>query len=396
MSKNLKWNNFSRKYNFLPGRLLAMVSLPLMLGCHTKMNMDWKIVPPIPPRKGMNTQFGMAGPVSGADGNFVLVSGGANFENGLPWQGGIKRYHDEIFLLEAKSDGTFSWKEGEQRLPFAMAYVACVPLEKGFVGIGGETDHGVLNKVIRYTFADGNVQMETLPELPVAVTSASGVRIGQTIYVMGGLDSKSATNGFYCLELNQLSKGWSRLPGLPVGCSHAVAVAQSDGKEEAIYLFGGRSKTGELTQFFSSVWKYEPTSAKWQQEGEILLDGQVLTLAAGTGFALGKSRIVLLGGDRGILFNKTERFNLDIENQKEGSGKDSLVRQKGDFLMRHPGFSRQILVYETESKSWKHAGEMEGDSPATTVVFPWKNKFVVPSGEVRPGVRTDKVILVEP
>ena len=396
MSTHFTWNLFSLNCNNLPGKLLAIVSLPLMLGCQTKMTMDWKTVPPIPPRKGMSTQFGMAGPVSGADGNFVLLAGGANFENGLPWRGGIKRYHDEIYLLEANADGTFSWKVSGQRLPFAMAYAACVPLENGFVGIGGETDHGALNNVIRYTFADGNVKMDSLPELPVSVTSAAATRIGETIFVMGGLDPQRTTNRFFCLQLDHLSNGWNRLQDLPVRLSHAVAVAQWDGKEQSIYLFGGRNKTAELTTFFSSVWKFSPALATWQPESEITLDGHLINLAAGTGFAFGKNQIVLLGGDRGILFNKTERFNLDIENQKEGTSKESLLKQKDEFLMRHPGFSRQILVYDTESKRWKHAGEMEGDSPATTVVFPWKDQFVVPSGEIRPGVRSDRMILVKP
>ena len=396
MSANFKWNIFFLNCKILSGRFLAIAFLPIVFSCHSKMTMVFKNIPPIPPRKGMVTQFGLAGPVSGADGNFVLVAGGANFEKGVPWRGGIKSYHDEIYLLEAKANGSYSWHESALHLPFPIAYSACVPLEAGFVGIGGETDHGALNRVIRFTFADGNVKMDFLPELPVAITSAAATRIGQTIYVMGGLDPQKTTNGFYRLQLNHLSEGWCRLPDLPVGLSHAVAVAQSDGKEDAIYLFGGRSKTGELTEFFSSVWKYAPSSVKWLKEGEISSDGHVISLAAGTGFALGKNRIVLFGGDRGILFNKTEQLNLDIENQKEEIKKDSLRKQKEDFLVRHPGFSRQILIYETESKRWKHAGEIEGDSPATTVVFPWEKKFVVPSGEVRPGVRTDRVILVEP
>jgi len=396
MSALFTWNIFSQNCKFLPGRLLALVVLPWILGCQTKIKMDWKTVPPIPPRKGMITQFGMAGPISGADGNFVLVAGGANFENGLPWRGGVKKYHDEIYLLEEKTDGTFFWSESEQRLPVAMAYAACVPLENGFIGIGGETDHGALRKVIRFKFADGVVKMDSLPELPVAVSSAAAVRIGQTIFVMGGMDPQRATNGFYSLQMNHLSGGWKRLPDLPAALSHAVGVAQSDGKEEAVFLIGGRSKTKELTEFFGNVWKFSPAAATWNLESEISFNGQTIKLAAGTGFAIGKNRIVLLGGDRGILFNQTEQMNLDIENQHDVVKKESLLHQKDDFLMRHPGFSRHILLFETDSKSWKSLGEIEGDAPATTVIFPWKDKFVVPSGEIRPGVRSDKVILVKP
>ena len=38
---------------------------------------------------------------------------------------------------------------------------------------------------------------------------------------------------------------------------------------------------------------------------------------------------------------------------------------------------------------------MPCESPATTVAFEWKGKYIIPSGEIRPGVRTDKVIMLD-
>ena len=75
--------------------------------------------------------------------------------------------------------------------------------------------------------------------------------------------------------------------------------------------------------------------------------------------------------------------------------KDMLTKNKVDFLENHPGFSNQILVYNVLSKSWSYLAEIPGKAPVTTVAFPWKEKIVIPSGEIRPGVRTDRVIILE-
>ena len=72
-----------------------------------------------------------------------------------------------------------------------------------------------------------------------------------------------------------------------------------------------------------------------------------------------------------------------------------MMKRKDYFLTHHPGFSKQILAYNTRSGKWSEIGEIPVESPATTVAYPWKGKIVIPSGEIRPGVRTDKVLLVE-
>lgn len=357
--------------------------------------MNWKSCPTIPPRTGMSSQFGLAGPVSGADGNMVMVAGGANFENGMPWRGGTKTYHDEIYLLEEKSDGSLSWEECGHRLPFPMAYSACVTLGNGFVSIGGENERGLLRSVFRYLFANGTVRIYSLPDLPVELTSLGATLIDQTIFVVGGLDKAGATSGCYTLSLENPHAGWSWLPDLPVRLSHAVVVSQFDRQEKVIYVIGGRNKTTKLSTFLSSVWKYVPSVQKWVKESDITINGQLVPLSAGTGFAVGKDLIVLFGGDRGLLYNQTEKMDLEIDAETDAARKDSLLKRKDYFLTHHSGFSGAILFYNTITRKWSSVGEIPGESPATTVAFQWKDKIMIPSGETRPGVRTDKVLMLE-
>jgi cyclically-permuted mutarotase family protein len=346
----------------------------------------------LPPALGDSVQPGLAGPIAGVHGNFVLVAGGANFEDGLPWRGGKKKYHDEIFLMEKTKSESYLWKQSSEKLPLAMAYSACVSTDQGLISIGGEDLDSPINDVFLFSFQDGIVNRTSYPGLPVATSSAGAALIGQTVFVVGGLTSKGATSAFYSFDLNQPEKGWRILPELPIALSHGVVVSQNDGKETCIYIIGGRNKTSEVSTFYSSVWKYTPSKQKWEQEGDIISDGKPLGLSAGTGIALGSDQIFLFGGDPGIFFNRTERMNNAIEKASGEDERQKLWNEKDAMLSNHPGFSKDILTFNTISKTWTKMDQIAGESPVTTTAFMWNTKVVIPSGEVRPGIRTPNLI----
>lgn len=347
--------------------------------------------PELPAAMGNSVQPGLAGPVAGAHGNFVLVAGGANFENGLPWRGGQKKYHDEIFLMEKTASGEFEWKQSTESLPFPIAYPACISTENGVLAIGGETEKGPIADVSLFSFQNRAVVRTSLPGLPVATSSAGAALIDSTVFVAGGLTTEGATSAFYSFDLNQPEKGWRILPELPVALSHAVVVSQSDNTETCIYVIGGRNKTSEVSTFLSSVLKYQPSKQKWINEGDIVSEGKPLGLSAGTGIAVGKEHILLFGSDPGIYFNRTERMNAALE-KVSGEEKQKLWNEKDAMLSNHPGFSKDILAFNTRSKVWTKMDQISGDSPVTTTAFLWNGTVVIPSGEVRPGIRTPKVI----
>lgn len=395
MSGPSGWKIFSPGCK-ITGWVICLGSLLLMAASPEKtLKMEWKNCPPIPPRPGMEVQFGLAGPVAGADGKRVMVAGGANFEDGMPWRGGTKKYHDDIYLLEEISEGKFKWTISGQKLPQPMAYPACVTTKEGFISLGGENDHGPLKSVWWFRFSNGVVEFVSLPDLPSGLSSPCAALIDNQIFVAGGLDQKGATTGFYALRLDKTDAGWETLPDIPVRLSHAVMVAQQDGSETALYVLGGRCRNGEVTSFFSTVSKYSPSSRKWQKDSDIHAGEDLRALSAGTGFALGDHQIVLTGGDRGILFNRTEKMNNQIDAEKNLVKKDELLKEKDQFLTSHTGFSGDILIYNTKTHDWTRAGTIPGAPPVTTVCFRWKNRVMIPSGEIRPGVRTDKVLMLE-
>jgi cyclically-permuted mutarotase family protein len=347
--------------------------------------------PALPPVLGDSVQPGLAGPIAGTHGDFIMVAGGANFEDGLPWRGGKKKYHDEIFLLEKTASGNYLWKQVPEKLPYPMAYPACVSTSEGVVSIGGEDFDSPVADVFLFSFQDGKVSQTSLPELPEAISSAGAAAIGNELFVAGGLVASGASSAFYSLDMENLANGWRILPEIPVAFSHAVVVSQEDKYEMCIYVIGGRNKTSEVSTFLSSVWKYTPSIQKWNLEGDIISDGKPLALSAGTGISAGSNHIVLFGGDPGIFFNRTERMNAALE-KVSGEERQKLWNEKDVMLTNHPGFSKDVLAFNTLSKSWEKIGEIAGDSPVTTTAFSWNGTIVIPSGEIRPGVRTPNVI----
>lgn len=369
----------------LPIVLTLMCSKP---GENT-LKLHWQSIPPLPPEAGKEVQPGVAGALAGAHGAYMMVAGGANFEKGMPWEGGPKLLHDTIFLLSGQ-DG---WRQLKEVLPRPAAYAACVSLPQGVLAAGGDIEGGQTGEVFLFTFAGGSLQTTSLPPpLPRPVSAAGAAVIaGNQVYLGGGMDAGGACAGFYLLEMNHPEKGWMILPPLPQPLSHLVVVSQHDGVEMCVYVLGGRFRDGEVSTFSSDIWKYTPSKRTWQREGSILCDGRTCALSAGTGIAVGERYILLIGGDRGDLFNKTERFNNEIEQAASEAERAELSRRKTAHLTGHPGFSRKILGYDTIQRTWSTLGETPEAAQVTTPVFYLGRTIVIPSGEVRPGIRTPHI-----
>lgn len=399
MSIRSTCRRFSRNYKPLI-IFFTMVQLVASSCSSTRnehLSLTWQNLPEIPPSKGETVQPGLAGPISGAHGNYVLVAGGANFEDEMPWRGGRKKYHDVIFLMEKASSGEYFWKQADEKLPYPIAYSACVTTELGVVSIGGEDVDSPVADVFLLSFEDGNVKLTNLPALPQAISSANATNIGNEIFVIGGLIASGASSAFYSLNLKNIFDGWKVLPELPVALSHTVVVSQEDENQMCIYVIGGRNKESEISTFYSSIWKYTPSLKKWSMEGDIVSDQKPIGISAGTGIAAGVHQIVIFGGDPGIYFNRTERMNLALEKAAEKSEEElqKIRIEKDSMLTNHPGFSKEIIVYNTVTKQCEMIGEIAGESPVTTTAFSWNGTVIIPSGEIRPGVRTPRVIGVD-
>ena len=363
---------------------------------NTTMKINWNTLSEMPPSSGDTVQYGLAGLLAGTLGNKIVVGGGSNFADKKPWLGGTKLYYDDIFVFSVDENKTSNWEQAELKLPLKMAYSACVSTNDAIYCLGGEDATQPLNLAIKIYFENNQLQIEELPKLAFAVSNAGAAIIGTKLYLAGGNDSVNATNHFQMLDLSSVESGWKILPELIEAESHAVVANQSDGDEYCIYVLGGRNKTGETSTFLSAVQKYSPKENKWKTVGFLQLEGkESFGLAAGTGLAYSEHQILLFGGDRGNIFNRTERFNNAIAEETDSAKRDEILTEKIASLDNHPGFNKEIYSFETQTEKLRQVGEIPGLSQVTTTAFWFDGKVIIPGGEIRPGVRTPKISELE-
>ncbi|MBL7817153.1 MAG: hypothetical protein JNL70_19170 [Saprospiraceae bacterium] len=354
----------------------------------TQPKMNWQLLDSLP-------NIGVAGAFGGVHNGAMMVAGGANFPNGMPWEGGKKQYHNDIYIFKKNRNGRVKRLETSFKLSGNIAYGASVSTPKGIVCMGGENENGVSDKVflMRWNAENQAIEIEFLPSLPLPLTNCAAILRGSILYVSGGESDNKTTNSFLSLDINDGTAAWKILPNLPKPISHAVTVAQSDG----IYVIGGRAKTASgISDLYNSVFKFDTKQNIWIPLSNIS-DGQqtITALTAGTGIAIDNQYIVLFGGDKGETFHQVETLLAAIAIEKEDSKKQELVLKKNQILASHPGFSKDVLLYNTQTNKWSKIGTIPLHSPVTTTAFRWGKRIIIPSGEIRAGVRTPYILAVD-
>jgi N-acetylneuraminic acid mutarotase len=279
----------------------------------------------------------------------------------MPWEGGKKVWHDRLWILE-KADGT--WRVAG-RLPRALAYGVSVTFDDMLIGLGGSDAECHHAEVFALKYASALV-LKPLPPLPVALANAAGaVDANGTVYVAGGSTApgeKAASARAFAADLRGWSPVWRELPPLPGG-ARILPIAAAH--EDAFYIFGGAAlkaqPDGKTTRaYFRDSWRYT-AQAGWRR----LADLPHPIAAAASPAPVVDGRIYLIAGDDGA------RVGFQpVEN--------------------HPGFPARILAYDLAANAWHPAGETPAPR-ATLPVVAWRGRFILPSGEVRPGVRSPEV-----
>ena len=392
----------------------------------------WEELPEIPPVPGQTIQIGLAGPFAGVHDDALIVAGGANFPQGPPWHPlddktfPQKIYHDRIFVL-VKDAGAYEWVAVKEKLDRPLAYGVSIPTPDGLVCIGGEQKRkDKSGKTVTECFADVFVlkwdtenkrivqtnklagpredagKIAPLPPLPAAAAYAAGALVGKTIYVAGGTgaDGKATTN-FWALDLSKKTDAkefvWRKLaswPGEPRVLP--VAATQSDGTVDCFYMFSGRNVApGAATEILTDAWRYHPKDESWKRLADVGPKGEPpRCVMAGTGIGWGANHILIFGGAGGKLLRELEQLGREIAAAGTGRAATRLKQRQAKIMDTHPGFSRDVLAYHTITDTWVKAGQHPAKSQVTTTAVRWGDAIVIPSGEIRPGVRTPKIYKV--
>ncbi len=320
---------------------------------------------------------GLAGVFAGVHNNVLLVAGGTCFPEGKPWEGGEKYFFDAVMAFEHTTDGT-KLLGSPVTLPVPIGEGASVSLPQGVLCIGGQSPDGLSSRVFLLSWNGSSVEILEYPALPVALKNLAAAVIGNSVYVVGGESDNGATTQFLVLENS--SKEWDMLPAFPLPVSGATAVAQMDGEEVSLHVFGGRAKNDgdHKTTFYPHVFRYRPSQGCWEQKEDM-----EIPLAAAFAASMGASHIVFGGGDSGETFNRVEQAIFALQYGDESA------RQRRDSLwVNHPGFNSEIWIYNTVNDVWFQAGQWEGTPVAVATAVVWNGTVVIPGGEIRPATRT--------
>lgn len=120
--------------------LLGLSCLPLLATAQDKPldKLIWSPLPDLPPAPGQTQQKGLAGAFSGVHQDALILAGGANFPQALPWEGGTKVWWDDIYVLVRQADGSYRWlTDPSWKLPQPLAYGVSIPTPEGLLCIGG-------------------------------------------------------------------------------------------------------------------------------------------------------------------------------------------------------------------------------------------------------------------
>ena len=343
----------------------------------------------LPAQTEGSPSIGFAGMMGGSHSDVLIVAGGANFPDGLPWEGGKKIYSNQIYMLKEGQ-----WRLSEQTLPLPIAYGASVSIPKGILFLGGENKTVTSDKVflLQHNSTSNSIKIINYPSLPEPLAYSSAVVEDNFVYIVGGKNSKKSVNSFYRLSLSDKSK-WEKLnafPGAPRAL-HAAAIQETKDSRK-LFVIGGRNQiAGKKSETLTDYLSYDLNEGIWKNEGEIKVKDKSKVLMGAAAESMGSMHIMVFGGSDEVLFDQLENIVLELGRTQNDSIAASLTSKRDKILNTHPGFSKEILAYNSITKKWFVYDSLPTKIPVTALSFKKGDEFFMVSGEVSPGIRTPKV-----
>lgn len=341
--------------------------------------------------------IGFGGPLVGVHGEALIVAGGANFPVPLT-EGGAKVWHDEVFVLVP---GAKAWISSGT-LPRPLAYAATATTSRGVVCVGGSDAEAVYADSFLMTWDPraGEVKCAPLPPFPVPSAFGSAEAIGDRVFVLAGKKSKDDADlagAAWHIDLAAPVPAWSPMAPMPGPARFKVVTAVQRGPRgieresnlaaTRLYGFSGSAVrpagAPHGIEHFTDGYRYSPESNAWTRVADLpaLVDprgldpegafaGQRWPINAGAAHGYGERSILTFSGTTGrYIFGPGGELTPPAER---------------------PFFAPRVLRYDTLNDSWTEAGPMP-EGVVTTRTAYWNERIVIPSGEVKPGVRTPKV-----
>lgn len=341
-------------------------------------------LPPIPDAEGF------AGCFAGISNNHLLVIGGANFPDKKPWEGGSKAWSDRCYALPLSIPRSLRlgqtprhpallmnrtpWKLAG-RFPAHTGYGVSATFHDEVLCVGGSNPTQHYRSVTAVRYQNSTLTIRQLPELPAPLANHCGTLVDNLLYIAGGQtepNSAPAEAAAWTLDLSHTETGWTRLPDCP-GPPRILATAATTGKD--FWMIGGASlqpgTDGKpVRTWLKDAWRYTPEHG-WQQ----LPDLPAPRVAAASPAPALKNSILLLGGDDGSQAANDPRSHIGFPNTSLS------------LALHH--------TQATRSTQWLSSSTFP-PAVVTTPTVHVDDFWIIPSGEIRPGIRSPKVWLLQP
>lgn len=307
--------------------------------------------------------IGFASPFAGILSGELAIAGGANFPGKLPWEGGQKVWHNRIYAL---SSPEAQWTlKGHLSKP--LAYGCSFPVEDGILCVGGSDPSQHHSRCFLLSLIKGTPLETEWPSLPVPLANASGVRIGRYAYVVGGHSAPDSPPlaSVLRLDIENREVGWKSIPPVPGPGRILAAVGHHEGH---LYVAGGTDLTfsaGASKRVpLRDAYRFHPDTG-WER----LPDLPGPRIAPPVPMTETPSGPIIAGGDDATQMNS-----------------------KPD---QHRGFLKETLRFNPSTRRWENGPELPLGI-VTAAYVAWRGLHVIPGGEIRPGVRTPRVIVIPP
>ncbi len=337
----------------------------------------WECAGELPAQKGYEKNIGTAGILYGLlEERYIVTGGGANFPHKSVLEGGAKQMYSDLWLIDTKSENKII---EHINLPVEIGYGASVTTEKGIYYIGGSSNQQADDDILFLTLDENkNLKYEKIGELPFTFQSGAAVEYNGKLYIVGGKQNGIPSNKVY--EYNLTNKVIKELPSVPAGRGRTQSVAQI--LNDSLYVFSGGDTTA-----YTDGYKYNFETGKWEEISPVRVNGKEISLLGAASVKLNKKEMLVIGG-----FNK-EIYDDAVKKLGTLRGQE-LLKFKASYFGADPDdfrWNRDILIYNSETNSWRSIGEIPFNAPCGEGLVIVKNKIYSINGEIKPGVRTPRI-----
>ncbi|MEK6217260.1 MAG: hypothetical protein N2B03_08595, partial [Boseongicola sp.] len=218
------------------------------------------------------------------------------------------------------------------------------------------------------------------------------------------------------LSMAPAKRAWVKLPTWPGAARHKMALATQMARDDQgtlrpfLYLLSGSTWVNGADgkadlakfQFFTDNFRFDPKRKTWKRIADlpavpvmqpIDLSGYAFDSKKKTWKRTAARDTPTLDLNR--LFGRVSR--PAAASPAIGVGNRTVLLMSGATgryitmdVKDRPLFPAEVLAYDTHDDRWKVVSQMP-QAVVTTAVVLWKDRIVITSGEIRPGVRTRRV-----